>query len=150
ANQFGILPSVVTSARTELQRSRLESACSMLTHVTVSADSQWLIGNLGSGRDVGSAVHTLDRIAGPERILPLVVYRVVSEEVSELIDLLRERDVALELSPLFNYHPPGPRGETPAAFDDIQWRRDARMFAESFEVSTRLIELTCNSQGACG
>jgi molybdenum cofactor biosynthesis enzyme MoaA len=150
AIQFGILPGVVTSARTALQRSRLESARSFLTHVTVSADSHWLVQNLGSVRDVRSALETLDLVVGPERVLHMVVHRVKSREVGELNDMLRERDVALEFSPLFNYDRRGPSRDKSVPFDDAQWQRDARTLADSFEVSTRLIELTSGSRGVCG
>ncbi|WFB08197.1 radical SAM protein [Streptomyces sp. LX-29] len=100
AHQFGMPVSVVTSARTSAEVTRLAEVSHLLTNVTVSADSAGAMRLGRTTRSVASGVSVLAEIETPVRVLHLTYWQVMAEECREIHQLLSDKDINIQLSPV--------------------------------------------------
>lgn len=90
AHQFGLHPSIVTSARSVEDVERLADNARLLANITVSADS---IGAMELGRttrSVDSAVATLEQVPAAEKILHLTYWKLTADECQEIYERVDE------------------------------------------------------------
>ncbi len=100
ALQFGLLPSVVTSARTPKQIAALRAAARFLTHVTVSADSFVVQEVYKSARTISSAKGVLEQFTGPGKSLHIIVMELGERDLAAIQKALVGTETLLEVSPL--------------------------------------------------
>ncbi|MGI5401931.1 radical SAM protein [Streptomyces sp. CA-135486] len=100
AHQFGMPVSVVTSARTSAEVTRLGEIAHLLTNVTVSADSVNAMRIGRTTRSVSSGVSVLLGIETPVKVLHLTYWQVTADECREIHQLLSDTDIDIQLSPV--------------------------------------------------
>lgn len=99
--QFGVYPSVITSARTSEQIKQLKSASRFLSHITISADSAEIRQNFDSNRTLASAGLILQEIKGPSKSIHLIVSKITNPDISDILLYCVPNDIMLEISPFF-------------------------------------------------
>lgn len=100
AIQFGIAPSVVTSARTPEQVKRIQLASKFLSHITVSADSVGVRKKFQSNRCIRSAACTLSHIQGPSKSIHLMFSNLDNTDLLDISECIGGTDIGLEFSPM--------------------------------------------------
>ncbi|MFE2939272.1 radical SAM protein [Streptomyces sp. NPDC059255] len=100
AHQFGMLVSMVTSARTVTEVINLFEVSPLLANVSVSADSQgaMLLGR--TNRTAASGIATLRAISTETKILHVTCWRLGDDECRDLADLVSESGVEIQFSPV--------------------------------------------------
>jgi hypothetical protein len=125
----------------------LTVASRFLSHVTLSADSRAVGSTFDNCRSFETAIDTLDQIIGPSKSIHLLAFKLSHAEITEIAQALRNRDVLLEVSPLFEVGQGPKRG---GSFDIEQWRNDRAMLNRELIPSSALMSLDsvelCNRQ----
>jgi MoaA/NifB/PqqE/SkfB family radical SAM enzyme len=137
AHQFGMLVSIVTSARAETEVRRLEEVALLLENVTISADSLGAMRIGRTQRSVVSAVHILRRIDGTSTILHLTYWNLTDHECREIARALAQTAATLQLSPVtLDEAALRHAGLTPAAYVEQQ-KQDVETLSRQFDLSDR-------------
>jgi MoaA/NifB/PqqE/SkfB family radical SAM enzyme len=132
AHQFGLPVSMVTSARTEAEVSRLAPLAHLLQNVTVSADSRGAMTLGRTTRSVDTAIRTLQRLDTQGKILHLTYWKLRSAECAEIAEQVAAADVDIQLSPVALDDAGIHRaGLSPSAYQ-VQQRSDAETLGRRF------------------
>ncbi|WP_372407543.1 radical SAM protein [Streptomyces luteireticuli] len=135
AHQFGMPVSVVTSARTQEEVSRLREIGHLLETMTVSADSHGAMRLGRTKRSAGSAATTLRSVPASVKVLHLTYWKLSGEECQELLQLVEGMDVEVQLSPV-TLDPAGRRHGGISLHDYVaQQREDAELLRRYFVLS---------------
>lgn len=100
AHQFGLLVSVVTSARAPADVARLSEIGHLLANVTVSADTTGAMALGDTTRSVESGITTLHQVDAPARILHLTYWDVTAAEAERIHRLVEDAGTEMQLSPV--------------------------------------------------
>jgi molybdenum cofactor biosynthesis enzyme MoaA len=135
AHQFGMPVSMVTSARTEAEVTRLGAIAHLLQNVTVSADSLEAMTLGRTTRTVRSAMSTLRRIDNPSKVLHVTYWRVTEDECAAIAEQLASAGVQIQLSPVaLNEMAVRRAGLTEACYLEQQ-QSDADVLGRHFKLS---------------
>ncbi|MBH1932766.1 radical SAM protein [Streptomyces sp. AV19] len=135
AHQFGMSVSMVTSARTQEEVSRLSEIGHLLETVTVSADSHgaMLLGR--TKRSAESAAATLRSVPASGKVLHLTYWKLSGDECGDIHRLVEHVDVEVQLSPV-TLDPAGRRRSGISLHEYVaQQREDAEVLRRYFVLS---------------
>ncbi|MGW9031915.1 radical SAM protein [Streptomyces sp. NPDC055722] len=140
AHQFGILVSIVTSARDPDDVDRLADVARLLTNVTVSADSAGAMELGRTTRSVASAIGTLEQVTTAERLLHLTYWKLTADECQDVYERVDESGVQIQLSPVALDDTA--RQRAGCNFYDYlaQQRKDADLLGRYFQLTPRFQE----------
>ncbi|RSN18761.1 radical SAM protein [Streptomyces sp. WAC 01325] len=144
AHQFGIHPSIVTSARAPEDVDRLAGIARLLANITVSADS---IGAMELGRttrSVASAVETLEQVPATEQVLHLTYWKLTARESQDIYERVDKAGLQIQISPVALDDKA--RQRAGYTFYDYlaRQREDADLLGRVFELSPRFQEHLTN------
>lgn len=140
AHQFGILVSVITSARDSQDTERLAGLAPLLANVTVSADSAGAMELGRTTRSVSSALATLKQVHAAQQILHLTYWRLTDQECQDVYRLVEGSGYELQLSPVAL----DATGRRRAGFDLTgylaQHRADADLLSRHLQLTPRFLQ----------
>jgi MoaA/NifB/PqqE/SkfB family radical SAM enzyme len=100
AIQFGVLPSVVSSARSETQVGRIADAQRFLSSVTISADSSYVVKKFRSPRSILATGPIFSVLKGPDKYLHVVMRNLCALDLEQIAAVVRGKNIFLDVSPL--------------------------------------------------
>ncbi|MEU3096487.1 radical SAM protein [Streptomyces sp. NPDC006967] len=128
--QFGLRCSVVTAARSGRRLEALSRVTTMLSHVTVSADTREAERLGRTGRTISSTPPVFDALGHRRASLHVTVLDLVQQDLDELRTVLDKAEVPLEVSPLLP--------SKSFRFDNPRLGQDLEQIREHFGISQEL------------
>ncbi|GGU81822.1 hypothetical protein GCM10010260_12910 [Streptomyces filipinensis] len=130
ALQFGFRASVVTAARTGPRLDALAEVAGMLSHVTVSADSQKAEELGRTGRTISSTPPVFEALGHHRASLHVTAYALDGDDLDAISTVVKTAEVPVEVSPLL----PSPTFR----FENPNLARDLDLISTSFGMSDQL------------
>ncbi|MFF7353197.1 radical SAM protein [Streptomyces filipinensis] len=130
ALQFGFRASVVTAARTGPRLDALAEVAGMLSHVTVSADSQKAEEMGRTGRTIASTPPVFEALGHHRASLHVTAYALDGDDLDVISAVVKTAEVPVEVSPLL----PSPTFR----FENPDLARDLELISTSFGMSDQL------------